>query len=428
MRTDQSTVDTGPSMHLWQAQTVHRRHTLWGAFWLTCLLAPCVEAHAESFSFVLRLSDPGGLLGGAQPKITLESSEAQQTVEPLDNGARPDVQAGDGVYSIGVANWSSKALSITVFTDAGGEKVFGKTPYTFESDSEHNVSVMLSDTGIRAGAQDPGPAAASAPEGAAPPSDGPEPGPITQPAAVDALLEPVAELPWRPFVVALGIGVLGWAFFRRVFQRHGAAVMRIGLGKAVRPLDPELPGVAQTPVLFSVPAPHQTALVRTLLWNLLDHCDVLLIPIPAHRAAWLSEFEPTLRGIWMLDAERPAPKQILQTAHELEALGKPVCIVLEGLEGLQGWKNTRPHRPLQRLLTMGGVPILIVVESSLEPTERPDSMPPLTLCRVVSTSQENLLQVDNIWLEAAEGRLRRRAPPEASEQHERVVPVVEASH
>lgn len=381
------------------------------------------SAQAEAFSFVLRVSDPSGLLGGKPPKVSLNGEGIEQLVEPLDNGERPDVQSGDGVYSCGVASWSTKALSITVFTDEGGKKVFGQTQYTFDSTSEHNLSLVISDAGLTAGAQDPGPAVAplegSGPApvgeapggnpvpggGALPTASGPEPGPVTRPTAVDSLLEPLADLPWRPFAVLVGGGALGILLFRSIRGRRGAAVMRIGLGSQVRPLGPDFPGVAQSPVLWRAPEEKTEPLLRTLLWTLLNDCDVLLVPSPAHRARWMHEFEPTLRGIWMMERDCPSPSQVLETAHELESLGRPVCVVIEGLDALSGSTKKQPAKALSTLLARGGVPCMAVLALSAEsPTHA------TTACSL-ELNADGLLCAGEISFKEENGRLARVTPP-----------------
>jgi hypothetical protein len=295
-------------------------------------------AHAEPHGLVIRLQVSGETISDAA-FVVLTPKEGDATrVQVKDDGAAPDVAAGDGVWA-GAVWLEGDAFEVSL--DVDGKQIPGGPASWAATDSARDLAVGwksgavtveagVSGSGV-GNAPLPGGMGDSPPAGAAPTPGGALPGgasmsppPLGNAASLGASGD-------GTLYIGLGLGVLllvgvAWLWLRS--RPADEAARPSGLTVVAEPglLGPGTPSLSDGLQLWLVSAEDAAAVVKPLLATLARHHRVLVVA-PGEMSV------PSVYGGPVFRSSNLRPSRVGDAAESLLATGGNVAVLLTGTGG-----------------------------------------------------------------------------------------------
>jgi hypothetical protein len=312
---------------------------------------------------LFQIYDPGAALL-APPEVTLtDAAGVARAASPRDDGAMPDVHAGDGVYSAPVPDVAAGPLTAVIqagadsWTVAGEQRVDDPLPRLIVIVEAGEARIAPADAPI------PGSPFAQG-HGGDPSSDQPMTGPAVGPgpagpAPGPGLLGGVVA-PVLISSLAFGAGLL-------VGRRGGSRGPR--LQALARPGGGPLPPTGERRVAWSLPAGgDRVEQVAAVARAAAGRGLVLLAPAPDRRGA-LADRLAGWPAVLLPAADRLDPDTLLRALRGLQAVG-PALLLIDGPDALEAPLDEEgPEAVLKELLDgghgRGAVVVLVEAASSL---------------------------------------------------------------
>ena len=313
---------------------------------------------------LFQIYDPGAALQ-APPELTLtDAAGVARTASPRDDGAMPDVHAGDGVYSAPVPDVAAGPLTAVIqagaasWTVAGEQRADDPLPRLIVIVEAGEARVAPADAPIPGSPfaqRDPG----EAPSGEQPmtgPAVGPGPaGPAPGPGLLGGVVAPVLISS-----LAFGAGLL----VGRRGGRRGARLQALA-----QPGGGPLPPTGERRVAWSLPAGgDRVEQVAAVARAAAGRGFVLLAPAPERRGA-LADRLAGWPAVLLPAADRLDPDTLLRALRGVQAMG-PALLLVDGPEALEAPLDEEgPEAVLKELLDgdhgRGAVVVLVDAASIL---------------------------------------------------------------